>query len=237
VYLIRVITGDALAIEGDILGGGPKVASTVGNVEITAVKQGSNMTIKATSDLDMGAGLFTFKYDNMDISEVTLTDRASSMDVSFQADHGELRVLLYNIEDGAKIAAGSGAILNIATTGTGSIELVEVEAASFMGGVLESNLKATVLPTAYALHQNYPNPFNPSTSMAADFPQASEYTLSIYNVAGQLVKTFSGQSEAGTLTIKWDGDDNRGAKVASGVYFYRMAAGDFTKINKMVLMK
>jgi flagellar hook assembly protein FlgD len=117
------------------------------------------------------------------------------------------------------------------------VELVSVEAATFMGGSLEANVTAKVIPTAYALHQNYPNPFNPSTSMAIDFPNAGDYTLTVYNIAGQTVKTFSGSTEAGTLTITWDGNDNRGSKVASGVYFYRVEADAFHAVKKMVLMK
>jgi len=117
-----------------------------------------------------------------------------------------------------KIAAGNGAILNIATTGNGTVELTSVEAASYMGGSLETNVSAKMVPTAFALHQNYPNPFNPSTSMALDFPNASDYTLSIYNIAGQVVKTYAGHADAGRLTITWDGTNNLNSKVASGVY-------------------
>ena len=106
-----------------------------------------------------------------------------------------------------------------------------------MGGTLDATVEAKVLPTAYALHQNYPNPFNPSTSLAIDFPNASEYTLTIYNIAGQVVKTFAGQAEAGTHTVTWDGRDNRNSQVASGVYFYSVEAGEFADVRKMVLMK
>jgi hypothetical protein len=234
VYMIRVITGDVEPIEEDMLGGGPKVASAVGTLDVIAAQQGTNVTIKTSSDQDLGAGLFVFKYD-AEISEVALTGRASDMDVTYEAANGELRVLVYNIEDGAKVAAGSGEIMTIASTG--SVELVSVEAATFMGGSLEANVTAKVIPTAYALHQNYPNPFNPSTSMAIDFPNAGDYTLTIYNIAGQTVKTFSGSTEAGTLTVTWDGVDNRGSKVASGVYFYRVEADAFHAVKKMVLMK
>jgi hypothetical protein len=236
VYMIRVITGDAQPIEEDMLGNGPKVAAA-GTLDVIAAKQGSNLTIKASSYQDLGAGLFVFKYENTDISAVTLQGRASEMDVTYQAENGELRVLVYNIEDRAKVAAGTGEILSIATTGVGTVELVSVEAATFMGGSLEANVTAKVIPTAYALHQNYPNPFNPSTSMAIDFPNAGDYTLTVYNIAGQTVKTFSGSTEAGTLTITWDGNDNRGSKVASGVYFYRVEADAFHAVKKMVLMK
>jgi hypothetical protein len=235
VYLIRVITGDAQPIAGDLLGGGPKAIAGQVNVEVLA--QGNTTTVRSSSDVDMGAGLFVFKYSGTEISKVELVGRASQMDVSHQAANGELRVLVYNIEDGYKVAAGIGEILSITTTGAGKVELVNVEAASFMGGALEANVTAKVLPTQYALQQNFPNPFNPSTSLAIDFPNASDYKLTIYNIAGQTVRTFSGNTEAGTLTLVWDGRDARGSSVATGVYFYSVEAGAFKDVKKMVLLK
>jgi hypothetical protein len=235
VYLIRVVAGDAEPIADDLLqGGGAKVAA--GTLEVTAVTQGSQLTVHARSESDLGAGLFVFAYENTEIVSVSAIGRASELDVDYRAADGELRVLLFNIEDGARVEAGSGEILSISTTG-GSLELVEVEAATFMGAVLQSRVQAKVVPTSYALHQNYPNPFNASTSLAIDLPQASPYTLTIYNITGQVVKRFSGRSEAGTVTIIWNGTDERGAAVASGVYFYRARAGEFQAVKKMVLMK
>ena len=184
-----------------------------------------------------GAGLFQFDYRGTEVISVSVVDRASEMNVTFKAEDGKLRVLVYNIEDGHKIASGNGEILSIMTSGGGELELIEVEAATFMGGVLESNVTAKVLPTQFALNQNYPNPFNPATSMAIDFPEAADYSLTIYNIAGQTVKSYSGSTEAGTLTITWDGRDNRGSQVATGVYFYALKAGHYTAIRKMLLLK
>jgi hypothetical protein len=138
--------------------------------------------------------------------------------------------------DRSQVSAGNGPILNITTHGA-TVELVSVEAATFMGGELEAQLEARVLPTQFALKQNFPNPFNPSTSLAIDFPTASEYKLTIYNIAGQVVKTFEGQAEAGQTVVKWDARDNRGSQVATGVYFYSVEAGAFKDVKKMVLMK
>ena len=106
-----------------------------------------------------------------------------------------------------------------------------------MGGALEANVTAKVLPTQFALKQNFPNPFNPSTSLAIDFPNASDYKLTIYNIAGQTVRAFSGNTEAGTVTLTWDGRDARGSQVATGVYFYSVEAGAFKDVKKMVLLK
>jgi hypothetical protein len=234
VYLIRVVTGDADPIAENLI---PKVAA-VGTLEVLAAHQGTNVTVQTTSDLDLGAAYFVFKYDNTEIAEVSTLGRASDMTVDYSAEAGELRVLVYNIEDRAKIAAGTGEILNVSTTGAGSVELVSVEAASFMGGSLEATVSAKMVPTAFALHQNYPNPFNPSTSMALDLPQSADYKLTVYNIAGQVVKTFAGHGEAGTVTITWDGTNNQGQQVGSGVYFYQVKVeGLFEATHKMALIK
>jgi hypothetical protein len=99
------------------------------------------------------------------------------------------------------------------------------------------NFKAVALPTSFALSQNYPNPFNPSTSFALELPVASDYSVRIYNVAGQLVKTFDGHGEAGVVTITWDGTSNQGTSVASGMYFYRAEAQSFRDTKRMLLLK
>jgi len=93
-------------------------------------------------------------------------------------------------------------------------------------------------PTVYALHQNYPNPFNPETRITFALPKAGKVTLAVYNVLGQKVKTlFDANASAGTHVYTWKGLDNNGRQVATGVYFYRIVAGDFTSIKKMVLVK
>jgi hypothetical protein len=93
------------------------------------------------------------------------------------------------------------------------------------------------LPTEYALSQNYPNPFNPSTSFVLSLPEASDYSVRIFNVAGQLVRNYSGHSDAGRLTITWDGRNEQGTQVASGVYFYRAEAKSFAETRKMMMLK
>ena len=71
-----------------------------------------------------------------------------------------------------------------------------------------------------------------STVIELSLPVASDYSLTIYNVTGQVVETFSGSGEAGYQTIEWDASDN-----ASGVYFYKLTTGKFTDTKKMVLLK
>ncbi|MFP6591693.1 MAG: FlgD immunoglobulin-like domain containing protein, partial [Candidatus Latescibacterota bacterium] len=98
--------------------------------------------------------------------------------------------------------------------------------------------KARALPMVAALHQNYPNPFNPSTEIRFDIPTARDVKLRIYNQLGQTVRTLvDHRMKAGTYTFEWDGSNQAGQGVASGVYFYNLQAGDFRDLRKMTLVK
>lgn len=94
------------------------------------------------------------------------------------------------------------------------------------------------LPTSFALAQNYPNPFNPTTNIEFALPVRSNVTLSIYNLLGQKVRTLRDEEmDAGTYRISWDATNDAGSRVASGVYFYKLATDSFTDTKKMMLLK
>ncbi len=98
--------------------------------------------------------------------------------------------------------------------------------------------QSTNVITNYTLHQNYPNPFNPSTVIKYQLPSTSNAQLNIYNVKGQLVKTLVNETQnAGYYNITWDGKDNDNREVASGLYIYRITAGDYMETKRMLLMK
>ena len=93
-------------------------------------------------------------------------------------------------------------------------------------------------PTEFDLEKNYPNPFNPVTTIEFSLPEASRVELTVFNSTGQVVKNLTRESyQAGTYSVKWDGTNETGQKVASGVYIYRLVAGDFVKTNRMILLK
>ncbi|GAB4323106.1 MAG: hypothetical protein Kow0074_15060 [Candidatus Zixiibacteriota bacterium] len=103
---------------------------------------------------------------------------------------------------------------------------------------VEAAGSSSAIPTQYSLNQNYPNPFNPSTEISFALPQAGRVDLSIYNVLGQHVRSLvNGHMEAGKHTVTWDGRDKNGNVAASGIYFYRIKADEFTDIRKMTLLK
>jgi len=95
------------------------------------------------------------------------------------------------------------------------------------------------LPAVFGLAQNFPNPFNPSTVICYDVPVGGgRVSLRIYDVGGRLVRTLvDGVETAGRKAVTWRGRDNRGQRVSTGVYFYRMTAPGFEKTRKMVLLK
>jgi len=97
-------------------------------------------------------------------------------------------------------------------------------------GVREANGD---LPTAYTLSQNFPNPFNPKTTIRFSLPQSNYVTMKVFNLLGQEVaRLVSEQLSAGTHTAEWNA-----GKMESGVYFYRIQAGTFTGVKKMILLK
>jgi hypothetical protein len=99
------------------------------------------------------------------------------------------------------------------------------------------------IPKQFALLQNFPNPFNPETWIPYELPDDVAVSIFIYNVQGRLVRRLAlGEQSAGSYVTRdkavyWDGKDDRGEKVASGVYWYTFRAGDFDATRRMVIVK
>jgi len=94
------------------------------------------------------------------------------------------------------------------------------------------------IPAHFFLYQSYPNPFNASTTIRFDLPDYSHIKLEIFNMLGQKVTTLiDGNQSAGTYHMIWSGKDMNGQSVSSGIYFYRLTAGDFIEVKKMVLAR
>ncbi|GAB4335524.1 MAG: hypothetical protein Kow0037_15530 [Calditrichia bacterium] len=94
------------------------------------------------------------------------------------------------------------------------------------------------LPVNFNLMQNFPNPFNPSTTIRFALPQTEEVVLQVYNALGQRVRVLVRQRmEAGTHQIFWNGKDDAGQAVSSGIYYYQIKAGDFSQTRKMLFLK
>jgi len=93
-------------------------------------------------------------------------------------------------------------------------------------------------PDVYRLSQNYPNPFNPSTTISYDLPEQSSVKLTVYDIRGQEVMVFPHRENSpGNYEVQWNGVDQSGNPVNTGVYFARLQAGDFTQTIKMLMIK
>ena len=107
--------------------------------------------------------------------------------------------------------------------------------AAGLGTVNEDN---KITPSEFALSQNYPNPFNPSTEISFSIDQALDVNLSIYNMLGQKVRTLTdGAKNAGSHTVQWNGIDDMGISVSTGIYLYRLTSGSKSVTKKMAFMK
>ena len=96
----------------------------------------------------------------------------------------------------------------------------------------------STIPDVFALHNNYPNPFNPVTNITYDIPEVADVKLEIYNVMGQKVRTLAtGSHEPGRYRVLWNATNDLGQGLSSGMYIYRIQAGDFVSVKKLVLMK
>jgi hypothetical protein len=124
-----------------------------------------------------------------------------------------------------------------------AVELYDSNALPVLTKIINQELEALLIPKASILEQNYPNPFNPETWIPFQLSQASEVIIKIYEVSGKLVRTLEiGHKNAGIYRSKgraayWDGKDDAGEKVASGVYFYHLQAGSFHATRKLIVLK
>ncbi|MFQ5500028.1 MAG: T9SS type A sorting domain-containing protein, partial [Candidatus Zixiibacteriota bacterium] len=186
----------------------PKVVETV-NAEYTHNRAG---VMSVVGETQMGAAFVVVEGD---ASPELL---ASDMEMRYNYDGVNTRILVYSMQANDF----SGDFLQV----TGDI--VSIEMATSDGSIVATK----ELPTEFALNQNYPNPFNPSTTVSFSLPTASDYDLRIYNVNGQEVATFSGHAEAGIVELEWEASN-----LASGIYFYKLSADNFSDTKKMVLLK
>jgi hypothetical protein len=182
----------------------PKLAPA-GDINFTLIDN------KLTTEAELGAALFVFD-GNVAVSA------AGGFEIKSDYVNGQTRTLVYSMDAGVTI---SGNVLNT------SAMPVSIEAVDYYGQVYNT----AVVPSTFGL-TNYPNPFNPTTVMSMDLPTESDWTIEIFNVAGQKVAEFSGHDAPGTVNVEWNATD-----VASGIYFYRGTASGMSATEKMVLLK
>jgi hypothetical protein len=120
------------------------------------------------------------------------------------------------------------------------LEQVDLDGTTSRSRVIEVVMsEASVLPVEMALLPNYPNPFNPGTTIAFDVNKAAVVSLRVLDLSGQVVRTLvAGEPYgAGRYQVVWDGRNEQGMRVASGVYLYQLSTADFRSLRKMTLLQ
>lgn len=191
----------------------PKEAVTEASYVNATYQHADNGMISVSDDIQIAAAHIVVA------GEVEPTLFADNMTMASHFDGTNTNIIVYSIENNNF----SGDMINV-----GSNEIVSLDMADNMG----NTVVAKWIPSNYDVAQNYPNPFNPTTTIEFSIPVNTDVTLTIYNVNGQKVTDFSGTFEAGVHEFEWDA-----SVAASGVYFYRLTAGDFSAVKKMVLLK
>lgn len=206
------------------------------------------LPIFVDSEVEIAGAQFTLTFDPSTLitGEPQVTERTGEMTVAHRAEDGNLTIVLYSL-DGKSIPAGSGPILSLKfkTQNTGYMAQdpgLRFEEVILGGSCLESIpvdiqpirlLSSSFLPMDFALSQNYPNPFNPVTTIEYALPTESSVKVEVYNLLGEQVEVLvDDDQQAGSYQVSWDASEK-----ASGIYFYRLTAGDFTATKRMVLMK
>lgn len=228
------------------LNGAGNRAAVSGELEMTSVGMRFNLTNTVPVK---GIQLYVRLKSPVSVDRPDVVfERARHMGFHISSAGQELRLVAYNLEN-LPVNAGAGSVfrLSIILADTSSVDsayaIVSTADTSFdvaLSGTVAK--KQTILPTTFTLYQNYPNPFNPSTTIEYEVPEISgrvpRVAIQIFNILGQKVLTIDrGEKDAGRYRVVWDGRDETGSRVPSGVYFYRLLSQDFATSKKMVLVK
>jgi hypothetical protein len=161
----------------------------------------------------------------------------SSVSANIYAQNGTISLYPYVTATGAlfgkMVRLGIGTKLSLASAFAGVSTMIK--SASTQGVEITPAAEA---PVSYELMQNYPNPFNPTTSIRYSLPVQAHVTLTVYDLLGREVTRLVDEAQnPGYHETRWSGNNSSGNPVSTGIYFYRITAGQFTDVRKMMLMK
>ncbi|NQT62494.1 MAG: T9SS type A sorting domain-containing protein [Candidatus Marinimicrobia bacterium] len=261
-FLLVVTDPDGTALNTTWLNG----LLTVGGIEVRLTGGGGTpgfMSAPVLIEMNNAVPVKGIQFnlvDNVDyltIESVQGLGRGSDFTFVGNEVNGHSLILGVNF-NGEEIAPGSGAVLEVqfmiasnTPMADLSISITDLIVATQGGLPLPSNGEDYVfpitvgvddeaeLPTAFELKQNYPNPFNPTTTISYSVPEASEIQLGIFNLLGQEIRSLSdGEHQPGVYSTMWDGLNQHGVRVESGIYIYRMSSSaGFSATKKLVMLK
>ncbi len=219
----------------------------ISKIDLALVYSSNSLIYDSVSYADTRGVLASSRTISQNPGERQLLITLSFSTTSLPPGTGPLATIVFRVADSApeeKVVIDSASFLNTIplefTTG-GGLTFAPYFRAGYVDiklGTDVNDRKNVVLPTKYALAQNYPNPFNPSTLIKFDLPKASEVKLEVFNILGQKIRTLiNREMTAGSYDITFDGKGDDKEQLGSGVYFYRLRAGDFEQSRSMMLLK
>jgi hypothetical protein len=225
----------------------PSTLASVQDAVATNYRVDGNVAlIDLATDYEIVAARFTFSYDTMYQFESIGLNPALAGQLMIKKVVADGKIYVDVIALGGFVPAEVGEIFSVAFRDTdhqtAGLTLEQVQTADRDGNVRIEAAKVNriALPKAYSLSQNSPNPFNPSTTIKYQVPEgeAARVQIVVYNIRGQKVVTLVDElKESGDYSVNWNGQSSSGQRVSSGVYFYRMSAGEFSAMRKMVIVK
>jgi hypothetical protein len=253
VYLLNYLFKNGpLPCEPDY--GSPARPSAPAEVAIYDSK-GEDGACEITIDGQFGIDIYgmqleiTWKEKVLGLSDVSPTGRTGKLDLYQNGGiGGVLKAGLVDLDGRGCVLAGSGPLLRFNLKAKqnpldlSSLELKEAILVDEQGHKLPVRIGNRIgqpnLPKAFSLSQNYPNPFNPNTVIEYALPMDCQVRIIVYNVLGQRVRTLANEfQKAGYKRVEWDSKNDGGEEVASGVYFYKIKAAEFSESKKMVILK
>jgi hypothetical protein len=222
IYMINVINN---------VGVGGKIAplDVIATVAMPVDTYG-DVNVTVSSDLSVGGALVAINHTGVELGAPT----AEGLTIDYRDNGDVMTVLVYNEDVHNPLTSGTNVLFTLPVLTEGSINFGDVSISDNRGALLDARTAYDApIPTEFSVAQNFPNPFNAKTSLSFGLPEASEVAIYIYNVAGQLVESMDlGRVDAGAQSVLWDASD-----VASGIYFYKVVAGDNNETMKMTLLK
>jgi parallel beta-helix repeat protein len=234
---------------GAVLASGKSFAKSV-SFRLGDIQQLQNKSFTMPIEIDEGSELISsgliIEFDSklLKIVDITTTELTSGFTIVHSIESDQIKIALA----GSRLLTQDGAIVNIKCeildaskdmTNAMALTNVLVNEGNILANIQPSdiNSQATV-PAGFVLCQNYPNPFNPETTIKYQLPQKGRVELKVFNVAGQQIKTLvNEEKEAGCYEVRWDGTDNSGKKVSSGLYIYQLKSGDFFDSKKLAVLR
>ncbi|MBD3258615.1 T9SS type A sorting domain-containing protein [candidate division GN15 bacterium] len=218
------------------------------------VSQGASDVLTVASELPTAVAGVQLEI-NYDANAVELgTPRLTSYNTNFALRSnnngaGKMKILLYHLspfKTDELIQPGVADLVEIPITARRNLEAGDKSVLRLSEALLSTSDAASVsvsgveppLPDGFELSQNYPNPFNPTTTIDFALSTSARVKLDIFNILGRHVKTLvDGHESAGEHRIEWDATDDRGRRVATGIYLYRLQVDDAAKTRKMLFLK